>query len=122
MTVLTLPARILLFFAGLTGAAGIMLAAASYHGDSAVLLSAALVCLANGPALIGLALLSMRTAAALAAGTLMVFGTVMFAGDLVARAYLGFGFFPMAAPIGGTSVIASWLLVALAALMPARKG
>nr|WP_106303207.1 DUF423 domain-containing protein [uncultured Martelella sp.] len=119
---MTISARILLFFAGLTGAAGIMLAAASYHGDSAVLLSAALVCLANGPALIALALLSMRTATGLAAGILMIFGTVLFAGDLVARNYAGFGFFPMAAPVGGTSVIASWLLVALAAIMPVRKG
>nr|WP_272209953.1 hypothetical protein [Marinicella sp. W31]MDC2875799.1 hypothetical protein [Marinicella sp. W31] len=89
---LTFSARILLFFGGLAGAAGIMLAAASYHGDSAVLLSAALICLANGPALIGLAILSSRTMGALAAGIMMIFGTALFAGDLAARNYAGFGF------------------------------
>lgn len=113
--------RVLLFFGGLSGAAGVMLAAAAYHGGNPVLQSAALICLADGPALIGLAILSERSRAALAAGILMIFGTALFAGDLVANSYAGFGLFRMAAPVGGTAVIASWLLAALTAFLPARK-
>ena len=39
----------------------------------------------------------------------------MFAGDLVMRAQAGTPLFPMAAPIGGGTMILGWLLVAGAA-------
>lgn len=98
-----------------------MLAAASYHGGNAVLQSAALICLANGPALLGLSLLARATPVALGAGLVMALGTLLFAGDLAAATYLGNSLFRMAAPVGGTAVIVGWLLAALAALLPARQ-
>ena len=113
--------RVLLFFGGLTGAAGVMLAAAAYHSANPVLQSAALICLANGPALIGLSLLARSTPVALAAGLVMTLGTVLFAGDLLSASYLGQGLFRMSAPIGGSAVIAGWLIAALAALLPAGR-
>lgn len=121
MAGLALSSRILLFCGGLTGAAGIMLAAAAYHGDSAVLQSAALVCLANGPALLALAVLAMRTTVATAAGLAIALGTLLFAGDIAALSYMGSGLFRMAAPVGGTAIIAGWLMAALAALLPASR-
>ncbi|TPW28869.1 DUF423 domain-containing protein [Martelella alba] len=122
MPALALPGRILLFFAGLIGASGVALAAAAYHGSNPMLQSAALICLAHGPALIGLAILSGRIKAALAAGIVMIFGTALFAGDIIAKTYAGTSLFFLAAPIGGSSVILSWVLVAVAALIPARGG
>lgn len=113
--------RILLFFGGLSGAAGVILSAAAYHGSNPMLQSAALICLANGPALIGLSILAARTRMAMATGIIMIFGTALFAGDLVAKSYAGVSLFKMAAPIGGTAVILGWLMVAIAALLPASK-
>ncbi|MDV6329193.1 hypothetical protein Q5L94_14185, partial [Idiomarina sp. Sol25] len=39
----------------------------------------------------------------------------LFAGDLTLRQYAGHGLFPMAAPTSGTLLIASWLVLAVAA-------
>ena len=44
----------------------------------------------------------------------------LFAGDLTMRQYGGHALFPMAAPTGGTLLIASWLLLALSAAWPRR--
>ena len=44
----------------------------------------------------------------------------LFAGDLTLRQYAGHGLFPMAAPTGGTLLIASWLALAVAAAWPRR--
>ena len=47
-------------------------------------------------------------------------GAALFAGDLTLRQFAGHGLFYMAAPTGGTLLMASWLALALAALMPPR--
>jgi uncharacterized membrane protein YgdD (TMEM256/DUF423 family) len=49
-----------------------------------------------------------------------VIGAGLFAGDLTLRHYAGHGLFPMAAPTGGTLLIASWLALAVAAAWPKR--
>ena len=112
----------LLVFAGLMGAAGIVLAAASAHGapgsglDSAgtmLLLHAAAV--VGGVSLLHQATLS-RTAGLIALSG-FILGGALFAGDIAARAYIGSRLFPMAAPTGGVILIASWLALALAALL-----
>lgn len=113
---------ILLTLAGLMGAAGIVLAAAGAHGkpgaglDNAgamLLLHAA--ALAGGIALLHNALLSKPVG--LVALCALAFGAILFAGDVAARAYLGTRLFPMAAPTGGTIMIAGWLAFALAAIL-----
>ena len=56
----------------------------------------------------------------LAAAFGFVIAAALFAGDLTLRQYAGHGLFPMAAPTGGTLLIASWLALAVAAAWPRR--
>lgn len=108
--------------AGLIGAAGVGLAAAASHaGGEALLRPASTICLAHAPALVALSLVAGRVRFAPLAALGMAVGTALFAGDLVARQFLGTGVFPMAAPTGGLVLIASWLILAAGGLMP-RKG
>lgn len=104
--------------AGLIGASGVGLAAAASHAGGEVLLRpASMICLAHAPALIALALATDRVRFAPLAAIGMTVGTALFAGDLVARQFLGTGLFPMAAPTGGLTLIASWLVVAAGGLV-----
>lgn len=116
---------ILIVLAGLMGAAGIVLTAASAHGtpgaglDSAgYLLTIHAVAVIGGIALVQQTLLSRPIGLIALAG--FVLGGALFAGDVAARAYLGHRLFPMAAPTGGTILILSWLVVAAAALFAPR--
>ena len=56
----------------------------------------------------------------IAAGCGFVIAAALFAGDLTLRQYAGHGLFPMAAPTGGTLMIVSWLVLAVAAAWPRR--
>jgi uncharacterized membrane protein YgdD (TMEM256/DUF423 family) len=113
--------RALIVVAGLMGAAGIVLAALGAHGsDLARLTTASSMLLFHAPVILVLPLLNERrlvqrqlaTAAAFGFGA----GATLFAGDLTVRDLLGHALFPMAAPSGGTILIASWILLALAGL------
>jgi uncharacterized membrane protein YgdD (TMEM256/DUF423 family) len=107
--------------AGLLGAAGVGLAAAASHaGGEALLRPASTICLAHAPALVALSVAGERVRLARLVALGMLLGTVLFAGDLVARHFLGSGLFPMAAPTGGLTLIASWLLLASAATIRRR--
>jgi uncharacterized membrane protein YgdD (TMEM256/DUF423 family) len=64
------------------------------------------------------ALIHARIGAVAAIG--FVIAAALFAGDLTLRRYAGHGLFPMAAPTGGTLLITSWLLLAIAAAWPRR--
>jgi uncharacterized membrane protein YgdD (TMEM256/DUF423 family) len=113
--------QIFILLAGLMGTAGVVLAAASAHGtpgaglDSAgymLLFHAAAV--TSGVGLLHQGLISRPIGLIALAG--FVLGGALFAGDVAARAYLGSRLFPMAAPTGGMILIASWLILAAAAL------
>ena len=111
----------LLVFAGLMGAAGVVLAAASAHGapgsgldSAAYMLLFHAVAVVGGASLLHQAMLSRIVGLVALSG--FVLGGALFAGDVAARAYLGSRLFPMAAPTGGVILIASWLALALAAL------
>jgi uncharacterized membrane protein YgdD (TMEM256/DUF423 family) len=116
--------RILLFLAGLAGALGVALSAAAAHLGGAGLDTAAMFLILHAAVLVGVAALVGRAdgpagigaRVALGGGFLMVLGLVLFCGDLAARAFLGDRLFPMAAPIGGTVLIAAWVSIALSAL------
>jgi len=56
----------------------------------------------------------------IAAGFGFVLAAALFAGDLTMRQYAGHSLFPMAAPTGGTLLIVSWLVLAVAAAWPRR--
>ena len=58
---------------------------------------------------------------ALAALIAWVVGATLFPGDVSARAFIGHRLFSLAAPIGGTILIAAWLALAAAALVAALQ-
>ncbi|HVG50546.1 MAG TPA: DUF423 domain-containing protein [Xanthobacteraceae bacterium] len=117
----------LMICAGLMGAAGVALLAASAHAaPGATLDTAGQVLLFHAAAvlaLLGLAGQGWFSARALtpfaAAG--LVIGASLFAGDIAARAFLGHRLFPMAAPAGGVIMILSWLMVAVAGVVAALR-
>lgn len=103
--------------AGLIGAGGVMAAAAASHGgDGSNLGPIAMVCLAHGPALLALGLSSLHGRWFRAAAALLALGTLVFAGDLLTRQYLGHGAVPLAAPIGGVGMIGGWIAVIVGGL------
>ena len=119
------PFRILIILAGVMGADGVILAAASAHQPEASrLASASSMLLFHAAAVLGTVALAERGVIHVRIGLATAFGfviaTALFAGDLSLRHYAGHGLFPMAAPTGGTLLIASWLLLAVAAAWPKR--
>jgi uncharacterized membrane protein YgdD (TMEM256/DUF423 family) len=117
--------RILIVLAGIMGADGIVLAAASAHQpDASRLASASSMLLFHATAVLGIVVLAERAIVHARIGIVSAFGFViasaLFAGDLSLRQYAGHSLFPMAAPTGGTLLILSWLAVAVAAAWPRR--
>jgi uncharacterized membrane protein YgdD (TMEM256/DUF423 family) len=117
--------RILIILAGVMGADGIILAAASAHQpDASRLASASSMLLFHAVAVLAAVALAERgvihTRIGIAAAFGFVIATALFAGDLTLRQYAGHGLFPMAAPSGGTLLIVSWLGLAVAAAWPRR--
>jgi uncharacterized membrane protein YgdD (TMEM256/DUF423 family) len=119
--------RIAVILAGLMGALGVVLAAAAAHQPDATRLgSASSMLLFHASAVIGAALLTnhgfVQRYLGLLATYSFVLGAALFAGDLAMRQYAGHSLFTMAAPTGGTLLILSWLVLALAAAWPSRRG
>ncbi len=117
--------RILIICAGIMGADGVILAAASAHQpDAARLASASSMLLFHAAAILGaIALIERGTAhlqIGLTAALGLVIGASLFAGDLTLRQYVGHGLFPMAAPTGGTLLIVSWVALAVSAAWPRK--
>ena len=116
--------RAALALAGLAGAGGVILFAASAHGadaDRLALSNAAIMLLVHAPAVIAL------QAAGGGAGwrwpaiaCLMAAGVILFAVAVALPKFTAFALFPMAAPLGGTICIAAWLLVAVLAVASER--
>ena len=117
--------RILVILAGIMGADGVILAAAAAHqGDATRLMPASSMLLFHATAILAVAALAERgiihLKIGLAAGFGFVIAAALFSGDLTMRQYAGHSLFPMAAPTGGTLLIVSWLLLAVAAAWPKR--
>ena len=115
--------RPLIALAGLMGAGGVVLAAASAHGaDAGRLASASAMLLFHATAILAAVALIERGLLHGGIGLVAAFGFMLgpalFAGDLTVRQYAGQSLFPYAAPTGGTVMIASWLAVTLAAVLP----
>ena len=118
--------RILIVLAAIMGADGVMLAAASAHqADASRLASASSMLLFHATAVLATVALADRGLIHVRIGIVAAFGFVvaasLFAGDLTLRQYAGHGLFPFAAPTGGTLMIASWLVLAVAAAWPRRQ-
>jgi uncharacterized membrane protein YgdD (TMEM256/DUF423 family) len=115
--------RILIILAGVMGADGVILAAASAHQpDASRLASASSMLLFHAVAVLAAVALAERAVIHAAIGIAAAFGfvvaTALFASDLTLRQYAGHGLFPMAAPTGGTLLIVSWLGLAVSAAWP----
>lgn len=118
--------RSTILIAALMGASGVSLLAASSHAAPGNTTIAGQMLLFHAPALMALALA--RDAGRLhpLAGRVgliaMMLGVALFSTDLALR---GFGYgrlFPMAAPIGGSVTILSWIFIALAAILAPPGG
>jgi len=117
--------RILIILAGIMGADGVILAAASAHQpDASRLASASSMLLFHAAAVLAVVALAERgvihARIGIAAALGFVIAAALFAGDLTLRQYAGHGLFPMAAPSGGTLLILSWLVLAVAGAWPRR--
>ena len=117
--------RILIILAAIMGADGVILAAASAHqADASRLAAASSMLLFHATAVIAAVAVAERGIIHSRIGIAAAFGFVvaasLFAGDLTLRQYAGHGLFPMAAPTGGTLLIAGWLALAVAAAWPRR--
>jgi uncharacterized membrane protein YgdD (TMEM256/DUF423 family) len=117
--------RVLVGLAALMGACGVVLAALSAHGaDASRLAPASSMLLFHAAAVLGTVALAVRgpvhAAFALVPAWGFVAGAALFAGDLALRQFAGHALFPLAAPTGGTLLIASWLALAVAAAWPRR--
>jgi uncharacterized membrane protein YgdD (TMEM256/DUF423 family) len=118
-------ARVLIVLASIMGADGVILAAASAHqADASRLSAASSMLLFHACAVLATVALAERALIhariGLGAAIGFVIAAALFAGDLTLRQYAGHGLFPMAAPTGGTLLIASWLALAVAAAWPRR--
>ena len=119
--------RLAAILAGLMGALGVIFAAAAaHHPDATRLGSASSMLLFHASAVIGAALLVshglVQRYLGLAATYGFILGAALSAGDLAMRQYAGHSLFTMALPAGGILLILSWLVLAIAAGWPPRRG
>jgi uncharacterized membrane protein YgdD (TMEM256/DUF423 family) len=117
--------RILIALAGLMGACGVVLAAGAAHlADASRLGPASSMLLFHATAVLGTAALTERGILHARIGIVAAIGFViaasLFAGDLTVRQYADHSLFPMAAPTGGTLLIASWIVLTLSAVWPRK--
>ena len=118
--------RILIVLAGVMGADGVILAAAVAHqADATRLAAASSMLLFHATAVLAVVALAERGVIHARIGIASAFGFViaaaLFAGDLTLRQYADHSLFTMAAPAGGTLLILSWLLLAVAATWPRQR-
>jgi uncharacterized membrane protein YgdD (TMEM256/DUF423 family) len=118
--------RILVILAGIMGADGVILAATAAHqADAARLMPASSMLLFHASAVLATVALTERGIVHAKGGVAAAFGfavaSALFAGDLCMRHFAGHGLFPFAAPTGGTLLIISWLVLAIAAAWPRRN-
>jgi uncharacterized membrane protein YgdD (TMEM256/DUF423 family) len=125
------PVRRLAFaaaaLAGIAGALGVALAAASAHLTSDPRLEkAAFFLLFHAASALGSCALALAAPARprwfIVAAACLLGGSLLFAGDLSLRTLAGAKLFPMAAPIGGLVLIGGWILTAAAGIAAAAEG
>lgn len=110
------PGSPFVLIAGLLGAAGVALSAVAAHAGGGNVGIAANFLLLHAPAFLAIGLLGTSRWLAIAASVLLL-GLLLFAGDLLARDYLGGRLFPGAVPAGGLLTIAGWISVGIAGFL-----
>lgn len=105
-------------WAGLAGAAGVALSAAAAHKvDSPALATAATILTLHAAAAVGIFAVAVRSACPKlwsAAALLMLLAASLFAGEIALHTFTDNASFRFLAPVGGSGMILSWLLVAVA--------
>jgi len=113
----------LIIWAGLAGAAGVALAAAAAHGsDLSSLTTPAYLLIMHAAAAVAIVAAAAHASfprAFCVAGLILLAGASLFGTDLALRAIYGARLFPMAAPVGGTTMIVGWLVLAVTGLIEA---
>lgn len=113
-------AAVLVIYAGLAGAAGVALAAAGAHGAAlSALTPAAYFLIMHAAAALGAAAFATRAThpgAFLVAALILLIDVTLFSGDISVRTFWGDRLFPMAAPMGGTTMIIGWLILSAAGI------
>jgi uncharacterized membrane protein YgdD (TMEM256/DUF423 family) len=111
--------RLAIAAGALMAGAGVALLAVSAHASAQALGEAARLLVLHGIALVAgagaIALALVRRRIGLLALAGLAVGPILFASDIAARTLAGGRLFAMAAPAGGTIVVAAWLVLALAA-------
>ena len=118
--------RILVILAGIMGADGVILAAASAHQPDATGWRRRHRCCCFTPPPCSRwwrwpSAASFMPGSGSRPRSALSIAAALFAGDLTLRQYAGHSLFPMAAPTGGTLLIVSWLVLAVAAAWPRRS-
>src|SRR5690606_5094781 len=116
----TTTQKLFILAGGLAGAAGVALSAVAAHAGGGNVGTAASFLLAHAPAFLAIGLIDGNRVLK-GGGAVLLIGLVLFCGDLLARHYAGARLFPMAAPAGGTLLIAGWLVVAASALAASSR-
>ena len=117
--------RVILFLAGLFGAAGVAAAAmATHQGGGPQLETAAQFLILHAAALAGLSGVILATTggrtAILVGASVLALGTALFVGDLGLRGLTESTYKLGTAPIGGSVMITGWIIVAIGGLLSRR--
>jgi uncharacterized membrane protein YgdD (TMEM256/DUF423 family) len=116
--------QLFIIVAGVYGALGVSLAAVASHAAGAGSLgSASSMLLFHAPALLAIGLFGRPGNGGMTlnlGGLILLAGAGLFAGDLAMRYYQGSALFPMAAPTGGTMMIAGWAVIVVAGILLRR--
>jgi uncharacterized membrane protein YgdD (TMEM256/DUF423 family) len=112
---------LILVWAGLAGAAGVGLSAAAAHRvDSPALSTAATILTLHAAAAVAIFAVAVRSGRVKlwsAAALLMLLAASLFSGEIAFHTFTDNASFQFLAPIGGSGMILSWLLVAVAGLV-----
>lgn len=116
--------RVIGVAAGLSGAAGVAVSAAGAHAYAGTNFeTAGEMLIVHAAALLALSVPSRAsTRVRQIAALVMVVGLLLFCGTLIMGVVQGASPFPMAAPLGGLLLIASWLIAAVAAMAGRGQG
>ena len=109
----------LVAIAGLLGAAGVGAAAGAAHGVAGDFLQTAANFLLFHASIVAALAIGGRVPRRgfLIAASVLALGVAIFSGDLAMRATTSAKLFDYAAPLGGTLMIAGWLVLTIAALI-----
>lgn len=117
--------RLHLLIAALFGAAGTLLLAAGAHAAGTTVTTAGQMLLFHAPTLMAATLARkagfLHGPLAQVGLALLALGVALFSADLALRGFHGTRLFAMAAPTGGSLTIVGWLMLALAAALPAPR-